>query len=115
MSRDACSGTGGPAPPTATCILTTRRSAPPPNGWRWRCNRSCAGAERAFDPLPVGGTVVGLDRAGANYGRALYPRRARHRIPGMSDKRILIVGGGAAGLAAAYDLKRRGGVFSNGS
>ena len=27
----------------------------------------------------------------------------------MSDKRILIVGGGAAGLAAAYDLKRRGG------
>ncbi len=28
----------------------------------------------------------------------------------MSDKRILVVGGGAAGLAAAYDLKRRGGI-----
>ena len=26
----------------------------------------------------------------------------------MSGKRILVVGGGAAGLAAAYDLKRRG-------
>jgi len=42
--------------------------------------RSCAEAERAFDPLPVGRTVVGLDRAGANYGRALYTRRVRYRV-----------------------------------
>ena len=41
-------------------------------------------------------------------------RRVRHRVSGMSGKRILIVGGGAAGLAAAYDLKTAG-VFGNGS